>query len=113
MPAIYTAPQRQRALGVHDSPQRPQHTTFIILLRGGDSGAEDHLAPVCIDVGGQEGDPFDFNSFLDVGDQVPQGCANPVQATLGDGVLHAVELYEGDGRDPVFRFRPPGRQEHS
>ena len=56
MPAVDADAYGDRELPLDDRPRRSQHPTFVIVLCDRNSGDEDDLAAVRVDVGRKKGD---------------------------------------------------------
>ena len=102
MAAVHAHMQVQLGRDVGDAANGPQHATFVVLLRGGRSGGQDHLAPVLVEVGRQEGDHLRVAGILDAADQPVQLDGRGFGPTTIHQRFDPPEPHERHGRRPVL-----------
>ena len=102
VPPVHADPDRERMGRLGDAAGGPQEAALVVLERRGDPRDEDDLAPVGVDVRGQEGDGLGVRRVLDGAHDRVECSGGAVGAVRGQEVVDTLELDEGDTGDAVL-----------
>ena len=93
---------RKGAGRVGDPPDGPQHSPVVVLAGGRDPGGQDELAPVLVDVGGEEGDQLLVDGGLDDGDEPVEHAGRRFGTVVLHDPVDARVAHEPDGGGTVL-----------
>ena len=99
---VHPDPQIERGTGVHDLPDAEQHPVLVVTRGGRGPGRQDDLAPVAVDVGGQEGHLLPVGGRWTMVHQRVEAVGGGLGTLALDEVVGAVEVQEGHGHPAVL-----------
>ena len=110
MAAVDAELEGEGEVGVGDPAQGAHHSALVVLARDGDARAEEELAPVAVEVGGQEGHALGGQGCLDDGDRLVERLGEGAGTPGREEVVGSREPDERDGRDAVLRIGGTGSE---
>ena len=95
---VYADLQGERLIRLDDAAQGTGHLLVVVATTDGDSGSEDDLAAVAVDVTREEGDVELIGGVLDRTHERVDGVLRGIGSGFLDQAIDAIEMDEGDER---------------